>query len=431
MKKITFFTLLLMVHLSVIGQNLPANTQFKWADQQKFSKKMTLSEVAAQDESGYYILKKKLVNEVLHRRQPSILEKYDTNLKLVKSVDLSKWDLGKRSWLEKIGYWEGQLWIFYTAEYEKQGRSLYRLAVDPEKLRPLGERQFVMSTYKEPVFQMLKNNSVEIGKVVPILHIHPNEEQGKMLIVALNGPNIEHSEDVDLLVVDQQFNAVLKRKVKMPSSDKHLSIDNVLMDTNGNIHVLVNNRKSGNGLLSNHVSEFTIVTVPGDQGPILYKEIQVKNDLNQSSHRVASAQIQVDDQGNLYVGGFFSDTKSKRSSAGTFLRKMEGRYQRTLWEEFEPFEPTFLMTGVKASKAKRVSNKMDKGNQVEDAMYFIDQLIVKDDGTLTIVAESRITNWVFKESSGMKRKIIDYQYFNIVVASFDANGKRDWAKKIL
>lgn len=432
MKKATLFFCLMMAQFFLFGQQLPDNTQVKWGNEMKFNKKMTLSGVVARDESGYYLIKRKLLQEVRESQKLPHLEKYDQNLRFVKSVDLSDLDLPGKPKFEQLMEWNNQLWLFYTTDPGKgHQEGLYRIAMDTKNLRIAGKSQFVMGSGGRTAEPGLGRFGLGLKITRPVFHFYPTPDGAKLLIVQESGEVKKKQKQVTMLVVDPEFRPLWQRDESIQASSDELELVNTLLDSNGNAHLLSKSKPSGIGFSSVFVPEkyfFTLISISENGNKALHKKIDLKE------NQINAANIQVDEDGHIYFGGFYtSEKQATKSSGGTYFVKIDGTRQSVLQQQVEAFDPAFLTSGLSDGKANRTTKRLKKGKSIEDSFYLLDQIIIKSDGSVAFVGEERIENVrsTTNSSSGATSISYHYTYGNIVIAEFDANGSRKWSKKIV
>lgn len=423
MKKTALFICLLITQFALYGQNFSDNIQVKWGEKHKFKKLMSLSEVIAHDETGYLVETRKYLHSNPRSPKFPFLEKYDKNTNLVKSVDLSKYDLPGKPSFRKLITWNNQLWIFYTTDPgDNKEAGLYRIAIDPKNLTLQGESHFLLSSSKsivKPSFNPI--TIVGLEKTKSIFHIFPDKKQGKLLIVHQDPETEKKQKLVTALVLDNQFIPLLKQDENIHAMSGNFWIEDAILDSNGNVHLLSVDVIDNGVINYREKSFFSVISIPANGGQVLHKK------LNLGEQNLAQAKIAANKEGHLFLGGFYTEENYNKSVAGTYLLKMDGNNQQLIQQKMEPFEKEFLISGLKNSKAKKVSKKLDKGNQLEDSMFYLDQIMVKDNGNVTLLGEER-SSYRFTVDNSIKTR---YVFGSIAVAEFDADGNKIWVKKIV
>ncbi|SHM84624.1 hypothetical protein SAMN04488057_10455 [Cyclobacterium lianum] len=436
MKKTTLFLCLMMAHFFLFGQNLLDNTQVKWGNEMKFNKKMTLSEVAAADKTGYYLIKRKYAQEVRESQKLPHLEKYDQNLRYVKSVDLSKLDLpGKPSFVNLL-HLNQQLWLFYATDPGKGGKEgLYRLAIDGNSLRPDGDSHFVMETGNKGDKSGFAGLGISLKSTDPQFYFHHVPNQDRLLIVHENGALKKQEKLVNLLVLDLEFNPIWIREETIHANSDELEVVNALLDSNDNAHLLSKSMPANIGVKALFKQEkyfFTLTSVTQNGKEALHKQIDLQE------NQINAANIQVNQDGALYFGGFYTNAnRATKGTGGTYFLKINGKDHSLLSQQIEAFDASFLTRGLSEGKAKRKSKKLAQGKNPEDSYFFLDEIIIKNDGTVVFVGEDRQETTVSNTSASPNTGVVStsvnhhYSYGSIVVAEFSPEGERNWAKKIV
>lgn len=415
----------------LFGQHLPDNARVKWGNEMHFTKKMTPSEVVASDQSGYYLMKEGYAQESRHSQTLLYLEKFDRDLQYVKSVDLSHQNLPGNPRFIQLVSWGQQLWLFYTADPKNNGAvGLYRVAVDSESLLPAGISHLVME---------INSQAANIGwgitgtATLPLFQFYTVPEKNKLLIIQADGGLKTRENQVDLLVVDQQFCTIWKREATIKSSSDALEIVHALLDSEGNAHLLSKSMPNRIGLAALFKREkyyYSLHSITDNGIHLLHKEINLKE------AQINAAAIQVDQEGHLYFGGFYTtDATATKGSGGTYFLKLVGTTQAVIQQKMESFDATFLTRGLSEGRAKRKSRKLDQGKKVEDSYFFLDRIFVRNDGSVTFVGEDRQgigTSSRSKSANSRVRSEVNFHcyYGSIVLVDFSPNGERKWAEKI-
>lgn len=432
MKKATLLLCLLMAHVWTFGQKLPDNTQVKWGKERKFDKKMTLTEIAASDETGFYILKRKVLQEIRGFATLPFLEKYDQNLNFVKSVDLSRSGLPGSPVFEQLLIWDDQLWLFYMTDPGNGAKNgLYRIALDSKTLKPKGKGEFVLAAGKKNAKPLLGSMGMGLKRNRSQYHISTYDEHGKLLIVHEHAEISKNQKLIDLVVFDSQFNLIWEKEEKIVAKSDRLDIVNTLMDENGNVHLLSEDKLSkGISVMKTEESLFTLTSILESGEKTLHKK------LDSDHFRIQEAKINADTEGNVYVGGIYTETRGNRRSGGTYLLKLNGSNQEKVFQRADPIDEAFLTSGSSKTKAKKTSRKLRKGRNTEDAYFHLDEIMIKDNGAIVFVGEDRlettsIKNRDFNNPGVGSSTSTSHRYGNIVVAEFEPNGERKWIQKVL
>jgi hypothetical protein len=384
---------------------------------------MSLSEVISQDETGYLIEKRKYLHS--HPLSPKFpfLEKYDKNLNLIKSVDLSKYSLPGKPLFRKVLAWDNRLWLFYTTNPgDTKEAGLYRVAINPADFTLEGESHLVLASMKGNVKKVIRTTSVgSLKESVPTFHIYPDKTVGKLLVV-YQAPTAKKKEiSLSFVVMDDQFTPLLNKRTAIPALSDNLVIKDVVLDSNWNVHLLSAESINTSAVPYRKQAVFTLLSFPFRGGEVRHKPLDL------GENHLIQARIKADQEGHLVVGGFYSRQTYDKRTGGTYLLKMEGNAQKTIHEVVDPFDEGFLTSGLTDGQAKKVVKKVANGRRLEDSMYHLDEILFKDDGSVILVGEERAAFRISNATSIKTGNVLG----SISIVEFDAEVNRKWSKKVV
>lgn len=132
----------------------------------------------------------------------------------------------------------------------------------------------------------------------------------------------------------------------------------------------------------------------------------------------------------IAIVGFYSKIGSS-FARGTFTIKIDYDDESADELVYNNFGIDFITKYLSERKEKKAKKKHRAGKDVELEDYFIDHLLLKDDGGIIAVSEQYyVIKHVTRSSSGSTRTTYHYYYGNIMVLNFNDDLELDWIKTV-
>ncbi len=237
-------------------------------------------------------------------------------------------------------------------------------------------------------------------------------------------------ENITMRVYDANMDLAWEKEFEIPYNSDLFRIDRVIVDENGNTHLLgkeffekVKSFKKGKSNFKYHVLSF------------LNKGTEIKdNSLEIDNFVITDAAIGITSDGFLVASGFYG-TKSMNSIDGSFSIKMDIKSHKVLFSNRKEFGKEFIQMGMSDREIKRSNKKEDKGEDLELPNFDLDRFVLMPDGGWLLMAEQfYITTQTITTSgpngSMSTRTITYYHYDDIILVKMNANGEIEWNTKI-
>ena len=417
--------LVMFMGLGIQAQLKVENGDLYLGPEIKSNKSGTLEDIVGMDKEGYYMIRAET------RR--FYMEKFDHDLKLIKSEEI---DLGRgaeRRYLEFAEQLDGEIYLF-TSNYHQPTKQklLFVEKIDRTTLKPIGEA-ITTASYGY-------RSKSEDG----YYDYHVSRDSSKMLIYYNNpfqGSNT--GEKFGVSVLDNQMNQLWSKQLQLPFKDRLYEVERYKVDNRGKVYLLgivyrgqVRAKKRGRPNYEYHLLAYD----QGDQ----YEEYL----LNLQDKFITDMQFEISRTGEIICAGFYSELGTT-SVKGTFYLAIDPNTKEVKKEYYQEFDPKFLddfMSERRAEKGKELSR------------YHLNQLEIRRDGGVVLIAEQ----FYVKEFQDYRSfdpygspyyysprfysmwrypyryynpfydddREIQYNYNDIVVINMRPNGTIQWARKI-
>lgn len=418
MKILNAIVVLILFSGIAFGQKKTTKATVLWGDEQKESKKSTLSDIVGYNDDGFYTLKTK---GSYFGGSTITLEHYNNKVKRTKEVELILKEGKKDKNFEFIVQLNDELYLFTSflnkklqknyLFFQSINKKTLQLNNDLEKIAEISYTRKWNSDYGNYDYSLSRDSS--------------------KLIVYYNLPFEEDEpEKFGFHVFDMNMEEIWSRNIELPYSDELFRIISHRLDNYGNVHVLgkkyekkAKDTRKGEVNYKHHILSYYdnqsnmkeyIVDVPGKY-------------LNEM-------QIEVDDDRELICAGFYSNVSSNGVD-GTFFLKIDSQSKKLIVKNFKEFDQDFLTQNLTVKEEKKAAKKAAKGKDTEMFNYDLDKIILKDDGGVTLIGEQyfvRVKTTTSTNASGhTTTKTRYYYYYNdIIVVDIDSKGDILWAEKI-
>ncbi|MEX2594180.1 MAG: hypothetical protein WD426_15510 [Anditalea sp.] len=432
-KAIVLFTALFYCSLC-LGQNNPDKAKLSWSKEFRGKKKMTFSQVIGGDESGVYITKTTIKDNVRGNNSLPIMERYDKNLGLIKSEKLKVKKKEGRLTYVNIIQMDGNLYLFYSlVNIWKKSLMLMLQPLDKENLLVVGKAKKIMETKIPAISQrdQLMNFELKLS------------EDKTSLMIFHTTPSVgSKPEKIQLIVLDKHMNLDWSKEVILSYKDKLFETVNFYLDNERNVYLLGKNhhtkrtdKKSGkpnyNFLLLSYLNNGTDFRT---------------HDISNNDKLFMDMKIAVNHNSDIICSGFYSN-EGTGSIGGSYYLKLESGTHKIKKESYNDFSSDFLTQNMPDKKLKKTI-KIEKGKEPEMYSYKLDNMVIREDGSITLVGEQMKEINIRRNSqftqpvpispmaqSNRNRRLSTtsdhYSYHDIIVIHFSPEGEIEWSEKIV
>lgn len=390
-----------------------------WGDDLKESRKSTLSDIIAYDESGFYTLSTK-VGGVYGNNDLVKISHFDNQIKLVKEAELELL-LGKKEMeFEFSVQMNSEIYVFSSyADKKTKKNALYT--------QTLNKKTLLLNNDRKKIAEIPFTSKLIKG--VGAFDYSLSDDSSKIILFYYLPYEKNESEKFGFHVMDQEMNQIWANDIFLPYTDELFEIESHLLDNFGNVHVLgkkyfdkPKDRKKGN-------PNYHYVILSYLKGEEKVREYDVKLDgkfLNQML-------ITINLDHELICAGFYSN-KGTAVADGSYYLKIDSETREIVVKNFKEFDIDFITQNMTDKEENKARKKEAKGKDVEIWAYDLDGSVMADDGSIFLVAEQYYveTKTTTTTTNGVpKTKITNYYHYNdIVVVRIDFMGNILWAEKI-
>lgn len=242
----------------------------------------------------------------------------------------------------------------------------------------------------------------------------------KLLIYNESAFERKANERFTLKVVDTALETVWQKDLELPYSREIFEINQYAVDARGHVYMMsgITNDKSQKNDADRPVSDkrYVIISYDPDQNKV--KEF----DVSLEDKWVISTTFALADNGDLVIGGFYSNNRYF-SIAGSFFFRIDGDSKAIEAKGLHPFSTEVLAQFMSERKA-------EKGLELDN--FYFDHFVLREDGGASMVAEQYYVTQRFQTDIASGRQEIQYFYhFNdILVVDINAEGKINWVTKV-
>jgi hypothetical protein len=377
-------------------------------------KRINLLTVITQNNEGYFI--------TVLRKNKLFLEQIDYNLNIVKSINLSDKEESDITITHYDDFFiNGNIYIFK----KYKNKNLQTIDLYAEKINP---QTFVRSEKAIKIFSMpynkgLFNNIPEIKTIVS-----PNNS--KLLIYNDIKEDKKENETFNLNLFDENLQKIGEKKLEIPYRSDLFVIKEIRVDDFGNVYFTCLE------YLDKEAKAESKTKFKYRYRILCYmKERDELKDyvLNLDNKFITVAKIAIDKKGDIIVTGFYSE-KNRYAIKGTFYQLINtntNELKVSNYNEFK-FNTPYKEESPKNSKENSKKNKKNNNNN-ELYDYYLDEIKLKDDGSITLIAEKcyyriiRYTTTNPNTGSTTYKERTEYLYLDIYVVHIGIDGNIKWS----
>jgi hypothetical protein len=251
-------------------------------------------------------------------------------------------------------------------------------------------------------------------------------EGTKVLVLNKHRVKNKEPEQFDLIVYDDAFNVVWKKAVLLPYPNDKFYIESWMVDDDANVYIVgkqIDNVSVG-FFSGRQVEGHYVVLAYNDNGK---KEISMDLGFDSNSF-IKSVDMKIIEKNVIDVVGFYSKEKAGAGTDGVFTLTMDLNTKQNSKIRQEPFPFEIVSMDMSEKKKERAKKKEDDGKKdYELPQYEMDEVILNDDGSRTILAEnSYLVVTTHNTSNGGTYTTYTYYNNNVLVINVDKEGKFEW-----
>lgn len=442
------FCFAFIVVTPAIAQHQPDQNRISWSQPLKIKKKATFNKFVGENEVGMFVTKTPLKMEIRGNYAFPVLEVYDEKFNLKNSRDLEVNDGKGKNLYENTVMLEGKLYLFYSLRnIWKQTITLMVQPLDVLTLSPAGAPFQAIET---------KIPTVTTRDQITDFRFEYSDDNSQLLVTNVEPSGGNKNQKIHLFALDGHTGKVWEKEVELPYQVKLFDMVSQSVDNQGNAYLLGAKYREGGQDKKNGKPNYDYVLVGFSQnGAESFSHSIVSKDKFLRDMRVAVTPDQ-----EILVTGFYSNNGASWNGltinltndsyiaagenpiGGVYYLKLSPDRKSVLEEKYNGFSLDFLTQNMKKRQAGKAIKREKKGKSNEDFNFTLDDLIVREDGSVTLIGEqinnmtihterpttpAHITGPVtFNQSSSSDF----YSYLDIIAVHLSANGEVQWADKI-
>lgn len=375
------------------------------------------------DETGYYTLR--------WEKKTLLIEHLTSSMTVDRSVEAPEPTLDKA----KLGFVSAmqlgnQLFFFYSAfDSRAKTNTLYSQEVDKSTFLATGElTQVAQATFES------RRSFMQTAAFSSPFSIVVSEDKSHSMIVTRNQGEGEEGKTVEmkLTVYGEGMKVEWEQELKTEYDPELFTVTNLRLDDNGDVSIVgveyaqkMTNKDIRRGNTPDYSYRLLRYTEKGTKYVNLPIELTGKF--------ITDMRIETASNGKIVVAGFYSETGTT-SIKGAFYMSVDPVTETVEVQQFTEFESEFITKNFTDREEKKAKKKEEKGEELEMFHYDMRNLILKEDGGATLIAEQYdfyvTTYTTYSNGKSQTYTVYHYLYNDIIVVSFDNLGALQWKSKI-
>ena len=283
-----------------------------------------------------------------------------------------------------------------------------------------------------------------------------SDDNSKVLVSNVEPSGGNKNQKIHLFVLDGHTGKGWEKEVELPYQVKLFDMVSQSVDNQGNAYLLGAKYREGTQDKKNGKPNYDYVLVGFSQkGTESFSHNIISKDKFFRDMRVAVTPNQ-----EILVTGFYSNNGASWNGltinlinnsytaagenpvGGVYYLKLSQDRKSVLEEKYNGFSLDFLTQNMKKRQVGKAVKREKKGKSNEDFNFTLDDLIVREDGSVTLIGE-QINNMTIRTQRQTTPAHITgpvavrqssssdfYSYLDIIAVHLSANGEVQWADKI-
>jgi len=424
-----YFFLATLIGLSLYTHAQKTNINIKWGDLNRSSRNLAIESIIAYDSKNFFIKKIKANSIVSGIGQESKvryeIEKFNQKLESTGSVDLTKLLKGYKETVEDIVHYQNKLFLL-TTKLDRAAKN-YQFF-----LRGISKNQLALTSKKIKVYEFDYDWTLS----PPAVDYRISRDSSKLMIIYKLPGKRNENKKIGYTILDENLNKSFQENLLLPVKDKLLEINDYKVSKKGGVMIMATeykgSRRDATAFGKPNYNFRLFYDNPGEEADKL-KDIELKLE----DKFITDLQLAFTANETIIGAGFYSE-EGKKSIKGSYYFKINENKTAIEIEEYKDFGIDFIVTEVPERQEKKLRRRSDQGKTVEMYEYDLDQLILRDDGGVVLLAEqyyissySRSTSSYADPYDNSRREVVNnYHYNDIIVININPDGSIEWSKKI-
>lgn len=424
------FSILISVTSFAQWDEIPA--KISWGAEQTEPNNSFISKVIPSG-NYFYAIRQKTKSGLVAGNRKVFIEKFDSDMKLVKSQDI-------------------------TLKYKKK-------QLNYEDMIIINNNLFLLSSFhnkakkKNYLFaQMINMRSLKASKTLKkigeietrgvnregVFGINISRDSSSILIYNELPYKKGKPERFSLKVYSDDFEEIWNKNISLPYNDDRFSVEEYRVDNEGNVYLLgviyqdrTRRRRQGRPTYQYTILAYTAAGQDKEEYKIGFND-----------KFITDLTFRVADDGNLVCSGFYSD-RGTYSVKGTYFFRLDPLSKEIYNRNLKEFEFDFLTEFLSKSKKRKAEKAERSGNtkkQAELYSYSLDNLVLRSDGGALLIAEQYFverrdnrfdqfnTFGGINARNNFNRGGQDFDYYyhynDIIIVNIQPDGEIEWTARI-
>ena len=420
MKKATILLSIVMyLSCSLIAQVKSTKVDIEWGPEQKESKKSTLADIIGYDETGFYALKTQIKN--LGFSALITLEHFNNELGKTKSVEIELKEKKYDKKLEGLYLLNNKLYLLTSLKDKKTKiNKLYVETIDKQTLLLNGDSKEIAT------IDYANHRKFNAGT----FNYKLSRDSSKVLIYYNLPYEKGASEKFGFQVYDNELNKLWEKEIELPYKEELFEVENYRVANDGNVYLLgvifKDKRRVKRHGEPNYKYQVLSYTDKGNK--LTEYPIEVED------HFLTDMIITINEDKDIVCGGFYS-AKGTFTVKGSYFLKIDDETKEIKAKSFNEFGIDFITQNMTERQEKKSNKKAEKGKKPELYKYFLDEIILKDNGGAVLIGEQfyivSVARTYTNPNGGITTTYTNHYYYNdIIVVNMGADGNIVWTEKI-
>jgi len=386
----------------------PAKASITFGEEYKESKRMSMDEVMSFDDNGFIVRNSDF--------KTIRLDYFTSSMKRTLAVPV---DLGQKG--EKRGFEFGvdfndRLLIFSSFTNKKQEKSyLFYQEFNKGNLKPDGELVKIAEIN-------VVNSGGLFGGTYGSFANRMSRDKSKMLISGQGSSKKKAYEELNFVVVDDKLDILWEKSVTLPYTDDLFSIENMIIDNQGRVHVL--------GKLFEDKREAKQKEKQGE-APFTYMILSFYNNgedmteytLEFSGKYARSMNIAMSAKEEIICAGYYSLPDDKYDVKGSFFLTVNPDKREVNSGDFNSFSFELFTEEMDEKSKEKAAKKEEKGKGNLGYKYDLREIILRTDGGAIVIGEQYyVIVRTYTDSKGNTTTTYVYHYNHILVTNVNPDG---------
>jgi len=255
------------------------------------------------------------------------------------------------------------------------------------------------------------------------ISVAQSNDSTKIVLYMFNPDRGKKKQEIIFVVLDKDMKVLWKKKSFIKYLDKEFKFTYVTVDNQGVVYFAGKRYFKKSGKKSTPYVYHIFIFKQGEEEP---EDIEV----NLHKYYINDMVLKVADNGDIVFAGFYSPDKSWTID-GSFYLRLDGKTHEVVSDNYKEFTTSFITQGYSERIQNKAKRKEKKGKNVQFYEYDLNDIVMRSDGGIILVAEQfYITIYTTTSSNGTITTHYTYYFNDIIIVNINNKGIIEWNKKI-